>query len=98
MSDSTIPVIDLAQLQDPCCRKRVLDTLLHAVRDLGAFYIANTPIASKLIEEAGQQSHAFFDLPMADKKKLDLPNAPSFLGHATVSPLSHAIVYPLTLS
>lgn len=40
MSDSiTVPVIDLAQMEDPCGRKRGLDTVLHAVRDFGLFYV-----------------------------------------------------------
>lgn len=87
MSDSiAVPVIDLVQMGNPCGRKHVLDTVLHAVRDFGLFYIVNPAITIEMIEEAHQQSQAFFHLPMADKKKLDLPNCPSFLGYATVSP------------
>lgn len=87
MSDSIpVPVIDLAQMQNPCGRKHVLDTVLHAVRDYGIFYIVNSPISLEMTEEIRQQSQDFFDLPMADKKKLDLPNCPSFLGYATVNP------------
>lgn len=49
MSDSiTVPVIDLAQMEDPCGRKRGLDTVLHAVRDFGLFYVVNLAVSIKM--------------------------------------------------
>jgi isopenicillin N synthase-like dioxygenase len=67
-----LPIIDLALLGegDGASLTRIAAAVGAACRDVGFFYVVNHGVARELIAKTFAQSHAFFALPVADKRKL----------------------------
>ncbi|KAL9600935.1 MAG: hypothetical protein Q9219_002870 [cf. Caloplaca sp. 3 TL-2023] len=82
MSFSSIPVLDLALTESPCTKRSFLESLRHALLEVGFLYIKNSSISDALIEEVITQGKAFFDLSDEKKLEVQMKNAPSFLGMA----------------
>ena len=70
--NQTIPLIDIAPLiaGDAAGLRAVAAKIGRACRDVGFFYIANHCVGPALIVETFAHSHAFFALPLADKRAL----------------------------
>lgn len=80
MSFSSIPILDLSKARNPLSKPSFLDSLRHALLEVGFLYIKNTGISDGLIEDVIKQGKAFFDLPEEKKLEVQMKNAPSFLG------------------
>ncbi|KAL9022188.1 MAG: hypothetical protein Q9185_000588 [Variospora sp. 1 TL-2023] len=81
MSFSSIPILDLSKAQSSLTKPSFLDSLRHALLEVGFLYIKNTGISDGLIEDVIKQGKAFFDLPEEKKLEVQMKNAPSFLGY-----------------
>ncbi|EWC46360.1 hypothetical protein DRE_04303 [Drechslerella stenobrocha 248] len=79
-----IPTIDFELIHEPTARKELLSDLLHAILEVGAFYIINPPFEADLFSSLKAQCQGFFDLPREEKMKVDMVNVPSFLGYAAL--------------
>jgi isopenicillin N synthase-like dioxygenase len=68
----TLPIIDLGSSSEGegASRARIAAEAGAACRDVGFFYVVNHGVDPELIARAFAQSHAFFALPVADKRKL----------------------------
>src|SRR3984957_8627426 len=68
----TLPIIDLGFLGegDSALAARIATEIGAACRDVGFFYVFNHGVDRELIARAFAQSHAFFALPVADKREL----------------------------
>ncbi len=67
----TLPVVDFALGEsDAASLTRIAAAVGTACRDVGFFYVVNHGVEAALIAEAFAQSHEFFALPLADKRKL----------------------------
>lgn len=82
MSFESIPILDLSLVRHADTKSTFLESLRHALLEVGFLYIKNTGIRDDLIEAAITQGKAFFDLPNAKKLEVQMKNAPSFLGRA----------------
>jgi isopenicillin N synthase-like dioxygenase len=67
-----LPIIDLGSSgeADGASPTRIVAEVGAACRDVGFFYVVNHGVARELIAKAFGQSHDFFALPVADKRKL----------------------------
>ena len=67
-----LPIIDLGSSResDGASLTRIAAEVGAACRDAGFFYVVNHGVAPELIAKTFAQSHAFFALPVADKRKL----------------------------
>jgi isopenicillin N synthase-like dioxygenase len=66
-----LPIIDLGSSgeADGASRRGIVVEVSAACRDVGFFYVVNHGVDPELIAKAFGQSHAFFALPVADKRK-----------------------------
>ncbi|KAL8700442.1 MAG: hypothetical protein Q9201_005447 [Fulgogasparrea decipioides] len=80
MSFDSIPVLDLSLARNLETKPAFLESLRHALLEVGFLYIKNTGIEDELIEDVITQGKAFFDLPDEKKLEVQMKNAPSFLG------------------
>ena len=74
VSSSALPIIDLAGF-DPAAPDRsrpVAAAVRQACLDKGFLYVSNHGIPQRLIDAVLTQTKAFFDLPMADKLRVDM--------------------------
>jgi isopenicillin N synthase-like dioxygenase len=67
-----LPIIDLGSLGegDGASLSRIAAEIGAACREMGFFYVVNHGVDRELIARAFAQSHAFFALPVADKREL----------------------------
>jgi len=85
MSDfTTISTFDLSLLKDPGAREALRQPKLHIVRNVGMCYV---------FAKAKVECEAFFNLPEEEKKKLDIANAPEFLGYTAVRISAVSVAY-----
>ncbi|KAL2364802.1 hypothetical protein RJZ56_002219 [Blastomyces dermatitidis] len=82
MSFSSIPILDLSEARNPATKPAFLDSLRHALLEVGFLYIKNTGVDDKLIQEVIEQGKRFFELPEEKKLEIEMKNAPSFLGYS----------------
>jgi isopenicillin N synthase-like dioxygenase len=68
----TLPIIDLASSGEgeADALARIGAEIGAACRDIGFFYVVNHGVDKELIGEAFAQSHRFFALPLAEKRRL----------------------------
>jgi isopenicillin N synthase-like dioxygenase len=68
----TLPIIDLGSSGEGAGASltRIAAEVGAACRDVGFFYVVNHGVDAELIAQAFAQSHDFFALPVADKRKL----------------------------
>jgi isopenicillin N synthase-like dioxygenase len=67
-----LPIVDLASSRegDEASLTRIAAEVGAACRDVGFFYVVNHGVEAALIGEAFERSHAFFALPLAEKRRL----------------------------
>ncbi|KEQ84202.1 Clavaminate synthase-like protein [Aureobasidium pullulans EXF-150] len=85
MAFTTVPVLDLAKANDPRTKPELLEELRHALMEVGFLYIKNTPIPDNLFEQVKAAGTAVFDIPEEEKLKIEMKNAPSFLGYSRLA-------------
>ena len=68
----TLPIIDLGPSGegDGASLSRIAAEIGAACREMGFFYVVNHGVAPELIAKTFAQSHAFFALPVGDKREL----------------------------
>ncbi|KAF3764334.1 Clavaminate synthase-like protein [Cryphonectria parasitica EP155] len=85
MSFQSIPILDLSLADDPATKPAFLADLRHALMQVGFLYIKNVGIADDLFKRVISEGRAFFDIPLEEKLKIEMKNAPSFLGYSRLS-------------
>ncbi|KAI0594786.1 Clavaminate synthase-like protein [Biscogniauxia sp. FL1348] len=85
MSFTSIPILDLALAEDPATKPQFLADLRHALMEVGFLYLKNVGIPDDLWQQVISEGKAFFDIPMEEKLKIEMKNAPSFLGYSRLS-------------
>ncbi|KAI0976672.1 hypothetical protein F4678DRAFT_414085 [Xylaria arbuscula] len=85
MSFTSIPILDLAQSRDPATKPEFLADLRHALMEVGFLYLKNVGIPDELWRAVISEGKAFFDIPRDEKLKIEMKNAPSFLGYSQLS-------------
>ncbi|KAJ9564873.1 hypothetical protein OSB04_000839 [Centaurea solstitialis] len=68
-SVSTVPVIDMQQLESKDSSNYELEKLHLACKDWGFFQMINHGVNCSLLEKVKEETQEFFKLPMAEKKK-----------------------------
>ncbi|KAK0117971.1 hypothetical protein ONS95_012282 [Cadophora gregata] len=82
MSFDSIPILDLAEAKDPSTKPKFLEQLRHALLEVGFLYLKNVGVPEELTQKVIKEGICFFDLPMEEKLKVEMKNAPSFLGYS----------------
>ncbi|EFX05378.1 2og-Fe oxygenase family protein [Grosmannia clavigera kw1407] len=85
MSFTSIPILDLSRSRNPDTKPAFLAELRDALIEVGFFYIKNVGIPDELFRRVIEQGRAFFDIPEEEKLKIEMKNAPSFLGYSRLS-------------
>ncbi|KLU84016.1 naringenin 3-dioxygenase [Magnaporthiopsis poae ATCC 64411] len=85
MSFTSIPVLDLSQAESAETKPAFLSELRSALMEVGFLYLKNVGIPDELFTEVIKEGKAFFDIPMEEKLKIEMKNAPSFLGYSRLS-------------
>ncbi|KAI0149751.1 putative isopenicillin N synthetase [Hypoxylon sp. NC0597] len=85
MSFTSIPILDLALARDPQTKPQFLAELRHVLMEVGFLYLKNVGIPDDLWQQVISEGIAFFDIPKEEKLKIEMKNAPSFLGYSQLS-------------
>ncbi|KAH6657306.1 hypothetical protein BKA67DRAFT_554931 [Truncatella angustata] len=85
MSFKEIPILDLALASDPSTKPAFLADLRHALMEVGFLYLKNVGISDEFFAKVIHEGKAFFDIPQEEKLKIEMKNAPSFLGYSQLS-------------
>ncbi|KAI0895747.1 Clavaminate synthase-like protein [Annulohypoxylon nitens] len=85
MSFTSVPILDLALARDPETKPQFLADLRHALMEVGFLYLKNVGIPDELWDQVISEGKAFFDIPKEEKLKIEMKNAPSFLGYSQLS-------------
>jgi isopenicillin N synthase-like dioxygenase len=86
MASLTVPIIDLAPAFSDTLDKRlaVAAQIDAACRDIGFLVVTNHGISPELIRTVSDQSRAFFELPLATKRRVDRPADNAVRGYSAV--------------
>ncbi|MDE1186855.1 MAG: 2-oxoglutarate and iron-dependent oxygenase domain-containing protein [Pantoea sp.] len=86
MSLLHVPVIDLAPYFEgtPEGRAKVAREVDDACRSIGFLVIKNHGVPAELTDRVASLSRAFFDLPLAEKRKVDRPRIDAVRGYSAV--------------
>ncbi len=85
MSDPTLPILDLSQLDaGPEAADRFRDDLRAATHDVGFFYLTGTGVTPELEARLHRAAREFFALPEADKLAIENVRSPHFRGYTRV--------------
>ncbi|QSZ29593.1 hypothetical protein DSL72_004109 [Monilinia vaccinii-corymbosi] len=93
MSFTDIPILDLSLARSPETKPKFLDQLRHVLLEVGFLYLKNFGISEELMDNVVEEGVKFFDIPLEEKIKIQMVNAPSFLGYSPLSAeiTAHAI-------
>ncbi|KAL8923830.1 MAG: hypothetical protein Q9208_004391 [Pyrenodesmia sp. 3 TL-2023] len=95
MAFSSIPVLDFSLARNPDTKEPFLDSLRHALLEVGFLYIKNIGISDALIKDVINQGRAFFDLPEEKKLEVQMKNM-STLSTTFTSLIAEALHMPPT--
>ena len=85
MSDFTLPVLDLSELdQGPEAAERFREALRAATHDVGFFYLTGHGVPAQLQARLLAVARAFFALPEAAKLEIENVHSPQFRGYTRV--------------
>ncbi|EKD18539.1 2OG-Fe(II) oxygenase superfamily protein [Drepanopeziza brunnea f. sp. 'multigermtubi' MB_m1] len=85
MSFDSIPILDLEEAKDPSTKPKFLELLRHALLEVGFLYLKNVGIPDELTQQVITEAISFFELPMEEKLRIEMKNAPSFLGYSRLN-------------
>lgn len=79
---TTLPTLDLSLFEGTAQQRyQFLESLRHAARDVGFFYLTGHGIDSSLLEQAQAHARQFFALPDSEKTAVGMINSPHFRGY-----------------
>jgi isopenicillin N synthase-like dioxygenase len=82
MPRQALPILDLRRFDGtPDERAAFLEELRGTARELGFFYLSGHGIDDALIGDVLRLSRRFFDLPEAEKLRIQMVNSPQFRGY-----------------
>lgn len=82
VSFQEIPIVDVGSLIDGSDPQKVADEIGYICENIGFLYIRNHGVDAQLIRDVYAQTAAFFDLPLAEKEKLNIINSgPTLRGY-----------------
>lgn len=81
---TSLPVINLAEFDNPLTRDDAHEHLALIAREIGFFYLEGHGIDPEQVEELARLSRQFFDLPLEQKKTIELINSPHFRGYTSI--------------
>ena len=84
MAFSEIPVLDLSEARSEDTKPGFLKNLRDALLSVGFLYIKNFGIDQELCNRVCEEGIRFFDLPDAEKLRIEMKNQASFLGYSRV--------------
>ncbi|HOQ22359.1 MAG TPA: 2-oxoglutarate and iron-dependent oxygenase domain-containing protein [Microbacterium sp.] len=85
MTDLTLPILDLSQLDEsPEAAARFRDDLRAATHDVGFFYLTGTGVTPELVARLHRTAREFFELDEADKLAIENLNSPQFRGYTRI--------------
>ncbi|KAH0542972.1 hypothetical protein FGG08_002660 [Glutinoglossum americanum] len=76
-SFTEIPILDLSLARSPDTKPQFLESLRHALLEVGFLYIKNTGIEDELVKDVVEQGKAFFGLPEEAKLEIEMKNGTS---------------------
>lgn len=79
---SQIPVLSLSAARSPTTKPQFLTDLRTALLEVGFLYLSETGLPQDLIDSVIKQCHEFFELPEAEKLRIEMKNKGSFLGYS----------------
>ncbi|PSR83406.1 hypothetical protein BD289DRAFT_435889 [Coniella lustricola] len=85
MAFQSVPILDLSLANNAATKPAFLADLRHALMEVGFLYIKNVGISEDLFKEVIAEGVSFFDIPLEEKLKIEMKNAPSFLGYSRLS-------------
>ncbi|KAL2271068.1 hypothetical protein VTJ83DRAFT_439 [Remersonia thermophila] len=85
MSFTSIPILDLSLAKDPATKPQFLKELRFALMEVGFLYLKNVGISDETFQRVIEEGVGFFDIPEEEKLKIEMKNAPSFLGYSRLS-------------
>lgn len=82
-----VPIINLAPYfsEDPDGTAAVAKAVNQACRDIGFLVITEHQIPGELIDRVSRLTRQFFDLPLAEKRKVDRPSPEMVRGYSAVA-------------
>ena len=79
---TTLPTLDLSLFEGTAQQRyQFLESLRHAARDVGFFYLPGHGIDSSLLEQVQAHARQFFALPDSEKTAVGMINSPHFRGY-----------------
>ncbi|CAD2222087.1 non-haem dioxygenase in morphine synthesis N-terminal/2OG-Fe(II) oxygenase superfamily, putative [Angomonas deanei] len=81
---SSLPIIDISEVDNESTRAAFYKKLRHFARDIGFFYLVGHGIASSEREALLESAKEFFALPQDVKDKISMDNSPHFHGYTKV--------------
>ncbi|KAF2757960.1 gibberellin 2-beta-dioxygenase [Pseudovirgaria hyperparasitica] len=81
-SFTSVPILDLAQANDPAAKPNLLKQLRFALTEIGFLYIKNHGVPSEIISDLVHTMSNMFDLSQVEKSRVALENSPHFLGYS----------------
>lgn len=81
-ADFTLPILDFSLFQAGGeAKQRFIDELRYTAHEIGFFYLKNHGISQDLIKEAQALGKAFFQLPIEEKRAIQMIYSPHFRGY-----------------
>lgn len=84
---TSVPTVDLSNLDNPEGKRLALENICRACTEWGAFYLSGTPVQPAILENATNETKAFFNRTTEEKMDIALEKVPSYLGYVPVSSL-----------
>ena len=87
MTLQSVPIIDLAPFFSgrPEGKAEVARKVSQACKDIGFLVITHHQIPAELIQRVSTLTRAFFDLPLAEKRKVDRPSPEMVRGYSAIA-------------
>ncbi|KAI8965580.1 putative hyoscyamine 6-dioxygenase [Daldinia sp. FL1419] len=81
---SKIPIIDLSQANDKSTKLDLLNSLRHALLEVGFLYVSNHGVPASIVDALVNALPELFELDQDVKASVALENSPHFLGYSGV--------------
>ncbi|KAJ5565418.1 Clavaminate synthase-like protein [Penicillium frequentans] len=82
---TSVPTVDLSNLDNPEGKRLALENICRACTEWGAFYLSGTPVQPAILENATNETKAFFNRTTEEKMDIALEKVPSYLGYVPLA-------------